>query len=76
MLTTRQLLRSKRAERDLTVNDMCVILEISKVTYLKKENGERKWKNIELDALVKVLGLNQKQRDFLAGGEYGQVANN
>ncbi len=76
MITARQLIRSKKAERDLTTNDMCKILEISKVTYLAKENGTKKFKNIELDALEKVLGLNKKQRDFIAGGNDGKVINN
>lgn len=76
MLTTRQLIRSKKAERDLTTNDMCKLLEISKVTYLAKENGKKKWKNIELDALEKVLGLSKAQRDFLSGGNDGKIINN
>ncbi len=75
MITARQLIRSKKAERDITTNDMCKILELSKVTYLAKENGTKKWKSIELDALEKVLGLNKKQREFIARGENGQVVN-
>lgn len=55
------LLRGKRAEHELSQEDMANKLDVSRLTYRLKESGDREFTNSEMIKIVSTLNLNMSE---------------
>lgn len=56
MLINRKVVRSKMVLADMTVKDICNVLNITDVSFYNKINGKREFTESEIYALVSLFG--------------------